>query len=321
MLEGCEASALADSGSQVNTMTPEFVQERGYPVLPLSGLVNYPLHLVGLGGRCTCPLGFVIARLQVREVAGYDEDVIFLVVPDGSNFGKQVPIVIGTCTLARVINVIKESEMDRISTPWSTVCLAQLLSRCVVTEGMPSESEGGAGTPEKNEVDMVVEMGSSTHVGPFQTEILEGKISQAPVCDTHVMVMPVGRAELKQDRGRQLPPRLQVLHTYTTITAGCKQISIVVRNMTDQAIFLKKGARVAHIVSATLAPPEETPTQGEDAHTLKECMMVQERQDKLLEKLNLDGLSQWTPRNALSPGNCCFLIMMPLHSSLTSWDV
>ena len=35
-----------------------------------------------------CPLGFVIARLQVREVAGYDEDVIFLVVPDESNFGK-----------------------------------------------------------------------------------------------------------------------------------------------------------------------------------------------------------------------------------------
>ena len=26
--------------------------------------------------------------------------------------------------------------------------------------------------------------------------------------------------------------------------------------------------------------------------------MVQERQDKLLEKLNLDGLSEWTPSNA-----------------------
>ena len=127
VLEGCEALALADSGSQVNMMMPEFVQEGGYLVLPLSGLVNYPLHLVGLGGRCTCPLGFVIARLQVREVAGYDEDAMFLVVPDGSNFGKRVPIVIGTCTLACVINVIKESEMDRISTPWSTVRLAQLL--------------------------------------------------------------------------------------------------------------------------------------------------------------------------------------------------
>ena len=50
VLEGCEALALADSRSQVNTMTLEFVQERDYPVLPLSGLVDYPLHLVGLGG-------------------------------------------------------------------------------------------------------------------------------------------------------------------------------------------------------------------------------------------------------------------------------
>ena len=50
ILEGCKVLALADSGSQVNTMTPEFIQEQGYPVLPLDGLVNYPLHLVRLGG-------------------------------------------------------------------------------------------------------------------------------------------------------------------------------------------------------------------------------------------------------------------------------
>ena len=94
----------------------------------MDGLVNYPLHLVGLGGQCTCPLGFVIVRLQVKEVEGYDEDIVFLVVPDESAFGKRVLLVIGTCTLARVINVIKESEMDKISTPWVTVHLAQLLS-------------------------------------------------------------------------------------------------------------------------------------------------------------------------------------------------
>ena len=110
-----------------------------------------------------------------------------------------------------------------------------------MTEGTSSEG-GGVGTPENNGVDTVVKMGSSAHVDPFQTEISEGKISQAPMCDTHVMVTPVGQVELKQDRGRQLPPRLQVLHTYTTIMAGCKQISIVVQNMTDQAIFLRRGA-------------------------------------------------------------------------------
>ena len=61
-----------------------------------------------------------------------------------------------------------------------------------MAEGKPSEGEGGADVPKKKGVDTVVEMGSSAHVGPFQTEILEGKISQAPMCDAHVMVTPIG---------------------------------------------------------------------------------------------------------------------------------
>ena len=52
--------------------------------------------------------------------------------------------------------------------------------------------------PGEKEVDAVVEMRGSTHVGPFQTEILEGKISQAPAHDTHVMVTPLGCTELKR---------------------------------------------------------------------------------------------------------------------------
>ena len=150
--------------------------------------------------------------------------------------------MIGTCTLVRVINVIKESEMYRISMPWVTVCLAQLLSRRVVAEGTPEKGAEGTDVPGENELDTVIKMKNSMHVGPFQTEILEGKISQAPTHNTHVMVTPIGCAELKQDRGCQLPPGLQVLHAYTTLETGCKQISIVVWNMTDQAIFLKKGA-------------------------------------------------------------------------------
>ena len=45
--------------------------------------------------------------------------------------------------------------------------------------------------------------------------------------------------------------------------------------MTEQAIFLKKGARVAHVVSAMLAPPEEAPSrQEENVQAPKEHMTV-----------------------------------------------
>ena len=43
----------------------------------------------------------MITRLQVREVAGYDEDVVFLGVSlMNQPLVSDVPIVIGTCTLA-----------------------------------------------------------------------------------------------------------------------------------------------------------------------------------------------------------------------------
>ena len=178
ILEGCEVLALPDSGSQVNMMTPEFIQEQGYLVLPLDRLVNYPLHLVGLGGRRTCPLGFVIVRLQVKEVAAYDEDVVFLDIPNESAFGKRVPLIIGTCTLAQVINVIKEGELDRISIPWTTVCLTQLLSQCVMTAEPPRiEASGSQDSPITDEMDKIVEMKDNVHVGPFQAEILKGRVA------------------------------------------------------------------------------------------------------------------------------------------------
>ena len=75
----------------------------------------------------------------------------------------------------------------------------------------------------------------------------------------HVMVAPIGVAEVKSGRACQLPPGLQVLHVYTMVTTGSRQISIVVQNMTDNDIFLKKGAHVVHVVSVMLEPQRKWP--------------------------------------------------------------
>ena len=122
-VEGRNFTALADSGSQVNTITPTLVQQYRFPVLPLEDLVDYPVNLLGLGGMHTSPLRFVILRIQVQGIAGYDEDAVFLVVPNESDFGRRVPLVMGTCTISRLINVICESEIDNLATPLSTARL------------------------------------------------------------------------------------------------------------------------------------------------------------------------------------------------------
>ena len=120
VVEGREAIALADSGSQVNIMTPACVKCHKFPILPLEELVDHPANLVGLGGGCTSPLGFIILWIHVAEVTRYDEDIVFLIVSDESEFSRHVPLVLGTCTLCRIINVIRESEIDRLSVPWAT---------------------------------------------------------------------------------------------------------------------------------------------------------------------------------------------------------
>ena len=51
MIEGRNVNALVDSGSQVNTIMPAFMQHYGFPVLPLEDLVNHPLNFIGLGGK------------------------------------------------------------------------------------------------------------------------------------------------------------------------------------------------------------------------------------------------------------------------------
>ena len=44
----------------------------------------------------------------------------------------------------------------------------------------PEEGAEGTDASEEKEVDTIIEMKSSSHIGLFQMEILEGKISQAP---------------------------------------------------------------------------------------------------------------------------------------------
>ena len=85
--------------------------------------------------------------------------------------------------------------------------------------------------------------------------------------------------------------------------SSSRRVSLVVRNVSDSQIFLKKGILVARVVSALLVPPVELSpeleaTLGEEPRP--EPLLVAARQEKPLEKLNLDGLTHWSPENAVA---------------------
>ena len=87
------------------------------------------------------------------------------------------------------------------------------------------------------------------------------------------------------------------MSAYATLTTGSKRVAVALRNTTQDWLEIKKGTPIAHMKAANQIPPVmgyvTPPTSGQE-HTLSET----ERQQLLLEKLDLSGLEAWTPEMA-----------------------
>ena len=118
----------------------------------------------------------------------------------------------------------------------------------------------------------------------------------------HVMITLLKAGEGQPQEVRPLPLGLHILQVYTCLKNGSSIVSLVVRNMSDSHIFLKKGVPVARVMLASQVPPTELLPEMEAVLGMEarpEPMSVVVRQ-KLLEKLNLDGLAHWSLRNAVA---------------------
>ena len=145
--------------------------------------------------------------------------------------------------------------------PWATVRVAQLLScwksTAVLASGSAeAQSEGASREPQEVEVDKLTMVEESVHLGPFQTEIIEGWVRSLLGDTTHIMVTLL-RVEDQPWKGKPLPPGLHVLYVYTHLKNGSSKVSLVVRNVSDGHIFLKKGVPMVQVVSASLVLPIE----------------------------------------------------------------
>ena len=67
--------AILDNDSTINTVTPDFIEACSLVVGPLNNLVNGTLSINGFGGLFSQPFGYIIIRVQVEGVQGYDESI------------------------------------------------------------------------------------------------------------------------------------------------------------------------------------------------------------------------------------------------------
>ena len=118
---------------------------------------------------------------------------------------------------------------------------------------------------------MSIFMKENVRLGPFQTQILECKTRPLLRESAHVMVMPLKAGESQPGRAWPLPPGLHVLHAYTRPKTSSSKVPVMVRNMSDCPIFLKKGIQVAWLVSALLVPPAELSLKMETVLGRRPC--------------------------------------------------
>ena len=85
--------------------------------------------------------------------------------------------------------------------------------------------------------------------------------------------------------------------TYATLSTGSNRVAVVLRNNTRDWIKIGKGTPVAHMVAANQVP-RVIDTISADKSKQQPTLMEAERQDLLLEKLDLSGLKAWPAEEA-----------------------
>ena len=179
--------ALLDNGVQVNTITPRYIKECSLLVGPITNLMGAKVACIGLGNAYTRPLGYVIIWVQVDRVWGYDKDQIALIIPNFSNFAVRVPVILGTPTIGRVINIMKEAEMDALATPWANARAAHLLAiQRMAPVKVESDRDGGYVTRQDG---FMMHTQKVETLEPFSSHVIAMKMTETHMGERLIMMV------------------------------------------------------------------------------------------------------------------------------------
>ena len=90
VIDGCEVTALIDSGAQVLNISMQLCEDLDLEIQPLGQL----LELEGTGGAAIPYLTFVEVNLQILGIRGYNKDVLLLAIPTMA-YAEGVPVMVG----------------------------------------------------------------------------------------------------------------------------------------------------------------------------------------------------------------------------------
>ena len=282
-------SCLLDNGAQLNFITPACAQERGMDIMSLDYLsqeIGGSIPLIrGLGSISVEPIGFVMMNIKVSCVQGYDEDQIAIVMDDPGM--TEWPVILGTHTLYRVMEVIKESEISKLAVPWASSRVSWLMRDIHAKLSQVVVNDVANKPIVPLHVDEVVRVTSKCTVPPFGHKAIHGKVNLIQ----HGYKMNVMTHGLEK-RSPSLPLGIDVQTVYATLADGSNRVTVVLRNNAWDWLEVKKGVPIAQMVAANEVPKVTNLLSAEETKE-RPTLTEAERQDLLLEKLDLSGPEAW----------------------------
>ena len=183
---------------------------------PITNLMGSKVACVGLGNGYTRPLGYILIQVQVDRVQGYDEDQIALIILDFSNFATRVPIILGTLSIGRVVNMMKEAEMDALAMPWVNARAAHLLAiRRMTPVEVGDDQEEGCDTDQDC---LLMYTQKVETLEPFSSHVIPVKMTEAYLGE-HLNVM----VQALHAQDGTLPPGISMQNMYTELRRAARR--------------------------------------------------------------------------------------------------
>ena len=246
IIDGQLTTVLIDSRARMNIVTLEFVEARGLAAGSIQDLNNHAgrIPINGVGGKHTEPLGYVMIRVQIPYAPSYDEDQVALIVEDPTLFSQRCPVILGTPTIFRAIQVMKESEMNRVEPAWQHAKAGYEYTHFLMNVEEYPEDRSFPTNTGKNpvELDEKLLLKKKQVLLSFSNTMVHCKTQATQMHGYKLHVMT--HAPYPEDKS-SLPNGVYVLKTYTELKDGSRNVSVVLRNLTSRTIHLAPGRCMA----------------------------------------------------------------------------
>ena len=236
IVEGQEARALIDSGSQLSAISLAWVKKLNLKPQQLGSI----LQIEGSGGLEVPCLGYVKIHLRIPKIKAFDNDVLLLIVPDSAHT-MHTPITLGTLHTDMTIKLATKNELENLNKQWKRSLIATKLTMKEVQIVNQEDAQ------IVSQIDSTVKIARDTTIVLFGTIEVKG-IIKSP---NHYKCVNVVIDELSEN---QHCKDIAIIQQIQVLKPGSNKVPVVLQNLSCRNLKIKKGMKIAHVEASNVVP-------------------------------------------------------------------